>query len=152
MGQRDVVGWVITPGEIKGRMEALDKLIASLRNDITGSKSPRVDRAFRDAFDAFNARWLEFMGSTAEWSGRLFATRWEPRYQDFVAAHGKWLADFQKRKLPNDPLTTMPVPPKLKDLSDDIIPDEVMEAATSPLTWGMAMVAGVGLVVLLVKR
>ena len=149
--RRDVVGWVITPGEIKGRMVALDALIQMLRGDIRASKSPRIDAAFRDAFDRFETRWLAFYGSTAEWSGRLFATRWEPRYRDFVAAYERWFASFQQRKLPTDAQASMPASPQLKDMSDDIIPDEIMETASSPLTWGMAMVAGVVLVVALAK-
>lgn len=163
---REVVGWVITPDEIKGRMVALDILIRELSAAVAASKSSRINTRYRAAFAGFERRWFSFYSAYASWSPRLFATRWEPRYLDFVNAYDKWSATYEARKLDTEKVT-QPATPPMRDLSDDaldaatgagkVLSDTVRDVlepvagAMSVTSWAVLIVAGLGAVVWLRK-
>jgi hypothetical protein len=162
----EVVGWVITPDEIKGRMVALDILIRELSAAVTSSQAPRIDARYRAAFAGFERRWFEFYSAYTSWSPRLFARRWEPRYLDFVKAYDTWSATYEARKLPAEKVA-QPATPAMRDLSDDALDAaeraakgisgavrDILEPVSGAMTvtsWAVLLVAGLGAVVWLRK-
>jgi hypothetical protein len=92
-----VVGFIITPGEIANRIAALDNAIALLDGDVRASTAPRLNTAWRTEWDAFRRRWQVERDSYATWDSRLFATRVMPRVEDFENAYRRWAREYQDR-------------------------------------------------------
>jgi hypothetical protein len=138
---QDELGFVVTPDEIRGRMDALDALIAALGEAIDASKSKSINKGFRDAYASFVSRWLMFFGSTSEWGGRLFNSRWEPRYDDFSAAYARWWGLYASRKSESDQLPSRPAIEQHGPL--DGISDELNRSSSAfALALGAAAVLG----------
>ncbi len=106
--RNDELGFIgfTSSDEIRGANEALDKSILRLAQAIKASKSPRVNKDFRDAFDSFRARWANFSGGQTYEGGRWSAYSWGYRYDDFLAAYERWFTQYQLRKLGTDPDAT----------------------------------------------
>jgi len=92
-----VVGFVVSPSEIEGRIEALDAAIVSLDADVVASRAPRLNDKWRTAWGEFRRRWQLERDTWADWDSRLFATRVMPRLSDFQAAYLRWARQYQER-------------------------------------------------------
>lgn len=92
-----VVGFIVTPGEIENRIAALDKSVQALNRSIVASKAPRLNSKWRAEWDAYLRRWAVERDSYASWDSRLFATRVIPRLEAFEKNYRWWARDYQKR-------------------------------------------------------
>jgi hypothetical protein len=90
-------GFIVTPSEISDRVQGVDRAIGGLDVQITASREPRVNAAFRQAWRDFTARWQMVRDSFQSWGSRLSASRAMPVLDDWSAAFRRWLADFQQR-------------------------------------------------------
>lgn len=131
--RRTNVGFVITPGEIASRIEALDNAIAVLDGDIRASSARALNKAWRTEWDAFVRRWALERDAYAAWSARLFATRVMPRLEQFQSAYKWWARDYQKRT------NTRPdtaAPAQSENMTDALVPDQAWWiAAALGLYW-----------------
>lgn len=92
-----VVGLMVTPGEIANRIKALDDAIALLDGDIRASIAPRLNAPWRAEWDAFRRRWAVERDSYASFDARMFAWRVVPRVEDFENAYRRWAREYQDR-------------------------------------------------------
>jgi hypothetical protein len=97
MDDNDELGFVITPGEIQNRIQALDAAIQALNTQIQHSNAPLLNEKWRNAWGAFRARWAIERDSYATWDSRLFATRVMPRVEAFEESYRKWSSQFTAR-------------------------------------------------------
>jgi len=83
---------------LESQVRALDTAVQALDKQITASKAPRVDEAFREAWRGYTSRWQI---QRDEWLNAPSVTRKfgfnEDRYNDFKNAFAKWEADYQRR-------------------------------------------------------
>ena len=91
------VGLIVTPSEIADRVAGIDRAVQDLEAQITGSKEPRVDERFREAWRDFTVRWQMQRDAFDSAGSRLFASRAMPILDDWTAAVRRWVADFQGR-------------------------------------------------------
>lgn len=116
----EIIGFIITPGEIADRIAAMNESILGLNTSV--QNTPVNAEGFNDAWkaewDAFVRRWSVERDAYASWDSRLFATRVMPRLDDFQASYNQWARDFQ-RKTGKAPLV-----PKMREQST-LIPSYV---------------------------
>lgn len=83
---------------LETQVRALDTAIQSLDQQITLSNQPRVNKAFKDAWRQYTARWQVQRDS---WLGAGDITRKfgfsEDVFNQFKDGYRKWLADYQQR-------------------------------------------------------
>jgi len=92
-------GFIVTPSEIAARLQAIDRAVGNLDQQISTSNAPRVDERFKQAWRGFTQRWQITRDTyqAGDWTTRSAASRIMPRLDDFETALGRWLADFQAR-------------------------------------------------------
>lgn len=117
-----VVGFIITPEEIANRVAALDDAISLLDGDVRASKAPKLDTAWREAFDGFVRRWAVQRDTFASWGSRLFATRVMPILDDFEASYRAWAKQYQKRTN-TAPRVAEPAP--VTGMTESLVPSEL---------------------------
>jgi hypothetical protein len=115
------VGFVITPGEIAARVQALDASIQALAGDVARSTASRVNAPWRREWNAFLRRWAIERDSYATWDARLFATRVMPRLEAFEANYRWWARDFEER---SSAAPTVPKARPSEGLADALVPTE----------------------------
>ncbi len=91
-----VVGFIITPGEIENKIIALDKSVQALNRSIEANKTKALNSKWRAEWDAYVRRWAIERDSYATYESRLFATRVMPRLEKFEENYRWWARDFQK--------------------------------------------------------
>lgn len=116
------VGFVITPDEIKDRVNSLDAAISVLDGDVRAYTGAGLSKGWRTEWDAFVRRWTLERDGYASWSSRLFATRAMPRIESYQDNYKFWARDFQ-RKTGQRPPTATPAPQET--MSAALVPDMV---------------------------
>jgi len=94
-----IVGFIVTPGEIAGRIAGMDAAIQALARDVKAVpvNTPALGVDWRSEFDAFTRRWSVQRDAFSEWDARLFATRVMPILDDYENSYRYWAKDFQKK-------------------------------------------------------
>jgi hypothetical protein len=110
---------VVTPGDILARCRSLDARIHTATQAI--ESAPNVfDAEFRNAWSARLRRWQELRNQCAEWAGRMWNYKWEPRLDDWFANQATWEQEIEKRSG-----RALPVPQQIK-------PDEQPKWPSAP--------------------
>lgn len=122
MSKRGTVGFVITPGEIAGKIAALDKNVQALNAQIKRTAHKRIDAGWRIEWDSFLRRWAVERDSYAEWSARLFATRVMPRLEAYEQSYAWWAKDFARR---TGASVDVPAARPSESMSASVVPTEL---------------------------
>jgi hypothetical protein len=117
-----VVGFVITPDAIKGKVEGLDNAIAVLDGDIRSAPASKLSATWRAEWDAFRRRWAIERDSYSAWSSRLFATYAMPRIDAFESNYRYWAREYQ-RKTGRSAATAAPA--EIETMSAALVPNVV---------------------------
>jgi hypothetical protein len=117
-----VVGFIVTPGEIENRIAALDKSVQALKVDVDRTPPTSLDAGWRFEWEAFLRRWAVERDSYATWDSRLFATRVIPRLEEFQAGYNFWARDFARK---SGRVVTVPVARPSEGMADAVIPSQV---------------------------
>jgi hypothetical protein len=117
-----VVGFVITPDAIKGKVEALDNAIAVLDGDIRSAPASKLSASWRAEWDAFRRRWAVERDSYANWSARLFATYVMPRLDAFESNYRYWAREYQRK---TGRSAAVAEPAEVETMSASLVPDAV---------------------------
>jgi hypothetical protein len=119
----EVVGFIVTPGEIENRVKAIDASIQALVRDVAKraiNLAPGV--AWRAEFNAFARRWALERDSYATWDSRLFATRVMPRLDAFVDSYKFWARDFETKSASK---VSVPLARESEGLADSLVPTQM---------------------------
>lgn len=120
--RRTEVGFVDTPSKFADAIASLDSSVRALDAVIAASKSPSVNAAWRQQWNAYVRRWELERDSYADWGSRLFLTVANARLEQFREHYLWWASDFEKRSSSSAPRKT---PAPVKDFSASAIPTEL---------------------------
>ncbi len=133
-----VVGFVVTPSEIQNRINAIDRAVQLLNQDVAAAAA-RLNQEWVREWAAYTRRWAIERDSYATWDARLFATRIMPRLEAFEESYRQWARQYQAKT-------------KLRPQVADAAPQSSMSDAIVPTPLWYIAAGAVALVVLLKTR
>lgn len=148
---------VVTPGDILARCRGLDARIIIAAQAIDSAPKGVFDEAFKGAWSARLRRWQELRNQCAEWAGRMWNWKWEPRLDDWLSSQVAWEREIEKRSGHALPVPkqvnadeepkwpTLPAFPQMPELPN-------LKEATNKIAIGVGVAAVVGVSLLVLTR